>query len=166
MAEEFKHIVRISNVDLPGNKPVAFSLTGIKGIGINFARVICNITTIDPHKKTGTLSPEEVAKITQLINQPAGIPTWFFNRRKDYDTGENKHLITSSLTFTQENDLKRLKKIKCYRGVRHIQGQPTRGQRTKANFRKNKGKVVGVAKKKEPAKSDSGKSDEKPKGKK
>ncbi len=165
--QELKHIIRIANVDLPGKKAVPFALTDIKGIGINFANVICLLANINIDRRAGSLTPEEVLKINNLINQPAqnGIPTWFLNRRRDYDSGDDKHLITATLNFTQDNDLKRLKKIKCYRGIRHIHGQPVRGQRTKANFRRNKGKVVGVAKKKEPAKADSGKSDSKEKGK-
>ncbi len=74
-----------------------------------------------------------------------GTPVWMLNRRKDLELGEDRHLITSDLTFTQDNDIKMLKKIRSYKGVRHILGQPVRGQRTKSNFRKNKGKVhLGV----------------------
>ena len=53
----------------------------------------------------------------------------------------------TTLSFTQDNDIKMMKKIKSYKGVRHILGQPVRGQRTKSNFRKNKGKVLGVKRK-------------------
>ncbi len=150
----YKHIVRIANVDLPGNKPIALALTNIRGIGINFADVLCKMTKVQRQTKTGNLSTEEVLRINQLITKimenplSCNIPTWFINRRKDFDTGKNLHLFTSTLNFVQDNDLKRLKKIKSYRGLRHIAGQPVRGQRTRSNFRRNKGKVVGVAKKK------------------
>ena len=66
------------------------------------------------------------------------------NRRKDIDTGKNIHIIGSDLSLQKEFDIKRLKKMKCYRGVRHSTGQPVRGQRTRSHFRKNKS--VGVAK--------------------
>lgn len=158
---DYKHIVRIANVDLPGNQLIAFSLTNIKGIGVNIAHVFCTIAKIDHAKKTGNLTQEEIERINAIINEPLkhGVPQWMSNRRKDYETGEDKHLLTGALNFVVENDLKRHKKIKSYRGVRHLKGLPVRGQRTKSNFRRNKGKVVGVAKKKEaPAKSDSGKS--------
>ena len=56
------------------------------------------------------------------------------------------HLLTGNLTFYKENDIKRMKKIKSLKGMRHQKGLPVRGQRTKSHFRKNKGKVVGVAK--------------------
>ncbi|MCX8147635.1 MAG: 30S ribosomal protein S13, partial [Candidatus Woesearchaeota archaeon] len=51
---------------------------------------------------------------------------------------------TGEIDFFTGSDIKRLKIIKCYRGIRHIEGLPVRGQRTKSNFRKNKGKVMGV----------------------
>lgn len=149
----FKHIVRIANVDLPGNKPVLVALTKIKGIGINFADTVCKLAHVDINTKTGNLSNEQVEKVNALVTAPErnGIPTWMFNRRRDYDTDETKHLIAGNLIFVHDNDLKRLKKIKSLRGIRHIGGLPVRGQRTKAHFRKHKGKVVGVSKKKAPA---------------
>jgi len=156
---DFKHIVRIANVDLPGNKSIGFSLTNIKGIGINLAHVFCTLAKINLDKKTGDLTQEEIERLNLIVIEPLknGVPQWISNRRKDYDTGEDKHLLTGSLNFIVENDLKRHKKIKSYRGVRHLKGLPVRGQRTKANFRRNKGKVVGVAKKKEtPGKESAG----------
>ncbi len=147
----FKHIVRIANVDVPGAKPILVALTKIKGIGINFADTVCKLAHVDPKAKTGNLSTEQVEKLNAVINAPgkSNIPDWMFNRQRDYDTNETKHLITGTLTFVHDNDLKRLKKIKSLRGVRHMAGLPVRGQRTKAHFRKHKGKVVGVSKKKE-----------------
>jgi small subunit ribosomal protein S13 len=49
--------------------------------------------------------------------------------------------------FTKDNDIKLMRKIKSYKGTRHSAGQPVRGQRTKSNFRKSKGKVMGVKRK-------------------
>lgn len=162
----FKHIVRVANVDLPGNKQIRFALTNIKGLGINFADVICAVTGVDKQAKTGFLSDENIQQLNKAVLDPAGygIPSWFFNRKKDYETGEDKHLLTGTLTFVRENDLKRLKKIKTLRGVRHQKGLPVRGQRTKSHFRKNKGKVVGVAKKKLPAEGGSAIKDKSDKG--
>jgi small subunit ribosomal protein S13 len=144
----FKHIVRIANVDVPGNKSIRIALTKIKGIGINFADVACTLSGIDKKKKAGNLGASEVTKLTEVINAPQGkYPTWFLNRRKDYETGQDSHVITGTLGFVTENDLKRLKKIKTLRGIRHQRKLPVRGQRTRSNFRKSKGKVVGVKKK-------------------
>lgn len=155
----FKHIIRICSVDLPGNKVIRYSLTNIKGIGINLADILCRLTSVNRTALTGNLTDEEIEKLNNLINritsQPnnCGIPSWLFNRRKDFETNEDKHLFTGTLTFTKDNDLKRLKKIRTLRGIRHIAGQPVRGQRTKSHFRKNKGKVVGVSKKKAASES-------------
>ncbi len=147
--ENYKHIVRIANVDVPGEKQVRFALTKIKGVGINFADVACTLAKVERTKKTGTLTDTEVSALTEVLNAPdkAGMPMWMFNRRKDYETGDDKHLLTGTLNFTQENDIKRLKKAKSRRGMRHQKGLPVRGQRTRSNFRKSKGKVVGVKKK-------------------
>ncbi len=146
----FRHIVRIANVDVPGEKAIRFALTNIKGVGLRFADVACSLANIQREVKAGVLTPEQVSKLDKIVTNPLanGFPGWMVNRRKDYDSGEDKHLVTGSLNFVQDNDLKRLKKIKSYRGIRHIHGQPVRGQRTRANFRRNKGKVVGVSKKK------------------
>jgi small subunit ribosomal protein S13 len=151
-SKDFKHIVRIANVDLPGNKVIRVALRKIKGIGSTFADVACILARIDRGKKAGDLSEENLKRLNDIILNPLknGIPVWLVNRRKDCETGETSHLLTGNLQFIVDNDLKRLKKIKCYRGVRHIHGQPVRGQRTKSNFRKNKGKVVGVKKKVAP----------------
>ncbi len=155
LPSNYKHIVRIANIDIPGEKPIRIALCKIKGIGLNFADATCIIANIDRQKKTGTLSDEEVVRLNDIVANPAknGFPTWMLNRRRDYTTGETSHLLTGSLIFTHDNDLKRLKKIRSYRGVRHMKGLTVRGQRTKSNFRKNKGKVVAVAKKKEAAAS-------------
>ena len=70
------------------------------------------------------------------------------NRRRDFSTNESKHLIGSDLDLVKEFDIKRLKGIRSYRGLRHALGQPTRGQKTRSNFRTNRKKGVGVKKKK------------------
>lgn len=146
----FRHLVRIANVDLQGAKQIRLALTHIKGVGINFADALCKVAGVDQHAKTGYLSLEEVAKIDKVLTNPSasGFPEWMLNRRKDFETNETKHLITGTLTFIRDNDIKRLKKIKSLKGMRHSLGLPVRGQKTKAHFRKNKGKVVGVVKKK------------------
>jgi len=146
---DFKHIVRIANVDVPGDKSVRVAMTNIKGVGINFSDVVCAVAKVDGKLKAGNLAVTDVEKLNQVLNDPtaAGIPVWMFNRKKDYESGEDKHMLTGTLGFVQENDLKRLKKIKTLRGMRHQKKLPVRGQRTRSNFRRSKGKVVGVKKK-------------------
>ena len=144
--QELKYFVRIANNDLDGKKPIAQSLTAIKGVGFSFASAVCTVSGIDKGKKTGYLSDEEAKKLEEIIINPAknGIPAWLFNRRKDPEDNEDKHLITSTLTFVRDNDIKLMKKIKSYKGLRHALGLPVRGQKTRSNFRRNKGKVLGV----------------------
>jgi len=150
MAEELKHLVRITNTDMKGTQQILYGLKKIKGVGFMFANAICKMTKIDPAKKAGALSDDEIKKITAVIKEPLkhNFPVWMVNRRKDMDTGEDKHLATGDLKFKIDNDIKQMKKIRSYRGIRHMFGLPVRGQRTRSNFRPNKGKVKGVQKKK------------------
>ncbi|RMF06610.1 30S ribosomal protein S13 [Candidatus Woesearchaeota archaeon] len=151
MADDFKHIIRVANTDLDGSKPIYHALTKIKGVSVMFANMLCKLAGIDIQKKAGTLLDAEVNKLNEIIKDPAahGAPSWMLNRRKDYETGLDKHLVQADLQFSKESDIRRLKKIKSYRGVRHQAGLPLRGQRTKSNFRKNKGRgSLGVQRKK------------------
>jgi len=147
---DFKHIVRVVNTDLDGNKPIAHALTKIKGVGVMLANSVCLIGDVDRTKKTGTLNDSEIKKLNDIIREPKkfNIPEFMFNRRKDFETGEDKHILTSDINFIQGHDVRRLKKTKSYRGLRLQAGLPVRGQRTKSNFRRNKGKVQGVKRKK------------------
>jgi small subunit ribosomal protein S13 len=150
-APELRHLVRVLNTDLMGEKQVMYALTKIKGISIMLSNAICTKANIPKNKKTGYLNEREVAALESVITKPlsAGIPVWMLNRRSDPDTGVDHHLITSTLDFTHDMDIKKMKKTKSYKGLRHQWGQPVRGQRTKAHTRKNKGKgSLGVQKKK------------------
>ena len=144
--QEFRHIVRVGSADLDGNKPLGLALTKIKGVGFMFANAILGSLNFDKNKKTGYLSSEEVSKINKVIENPieSNIPIWMLNRKKDTETGKDMHLVGGNLDFVKENDIKLMKSIRCYKGLRHAFGQPVRGQKTKSNFRKNKGKVMGV----------------------
>ena len=147
--QELKYFVRIANTDLDGHKHIGNSLTKIKGIGFMFSNAILNVATIEKTKKAGYLTDMEITKIENVIKEPSkfGIPSWILNRKRDPEDNINKHLLGPNLTFTQDNDIKMMKKIKSYKGIRHSLGLPVRGQRTKSNFRKNKGKVLGVKRK-------------------
>lgn len=145
--QEFKQLVRLGGTDIDGNKKLYYALRKIKGINYSFSNVICKITNLDPHSKIGHLKDEELKKVSDIISNPSKyeVPSWLLNRRKDYDDGIDKHLISTDIKFRVDFDIKRLKKIKAYRGMRHAAGLPTRGQRTKGHFRK--GGTVGVKKK-------------------
>jgi small subunit ribosomal protein S13 len=149
--KDFKHLVRVLNTDLDGKKPILYALTKIKGIKYMLSNAICRKANLPLTKRAGFLSDDEIKSLETVLSDlnKAGIPPWMMNRRKDVDTGEDKHLITNTLDYTQEMDIKKMKKTKSYKGLRHQWGQPVRGQRTKSNFRKNKGKgSLGVQKKK------------------
>lgn len=156
MAEqEFRHIIRVVNTDLDGNRKVIDALRKIKGVSFMYANMACAFSAIDREKKAGYLTDGEAEKLSQIITNPLkfGAPSWMLNRRADYESGADKHVLTGDIKFTQENDLKRLKMIKSRRGLRHIFGLPVRGQRTKSNFRRNKGKVLGVKRSKSDGKT-------------
>lgn len=149
--EDIKYFVRIANTDLVGSKPIYLALRKIKGVNFMFANAACAITKIPKDKKAGVLSEQEIKKLEEFLTNPLkfNLPSWLLNRQKDYDTGIDKHLLTSDLDFTKEFDIRRLKKIKSNRGFRHAWGLPLRGQKTKSNFRKNKRKgALGVKRKK------------------
>lgn len=145
MEEKLKSILRIANTDLNGNKPIYHALRKIKGVDFMFSNAICKVNNIDPNKKTGALTPQEIKAIENTLQDPKNIPTWLFNRKKDYDTGKDTHLTTAKLKLQKEFDIKRLQKVKSYKGLRHAWGLPVRGQKTKGHFRK--GRAVGVVKK-------------------
>jgi len=146
--KEIQKIIRIGEADLDGTKPVAVAIRKIKGVSFMFSNAVANICNFG-EKKLGELSEEEIEKLKDVLKNPQKykIPEWCYNRRKDPLTGENKHLIGSSLEITKKMDIDMMKKIRCYKGIRHALGLPVRGQRTRSSFRK--GATVGVKRKKE-----------------
>ncbi len=142
-----ERVVRILSQDIEGGMSIYSGLTKIKGISWTFSNAICKKLGIDKKRKIGSLTEAEIKKISDFIKNP-DIPKYLVNRRKDFETGKDTHLIGSDLELKKEFDIKRLKKIKSYKGYRHIAGLPVRGQRTRSNFRKNKAKGAGIRKKK------------------
>jgi len=141
-----QNIVRLGETNLDGNKKVRHAILGIKGVSFSLAHSIANISGLGD-KRLGELSEEQLKKLESMINEPwkYNIPSWLYNRRKDPETGEDKHLTVSQLELAQRMDMEREKKIKSYRGIRHILGLPVRGQRTRSSFRK--GRTLGVSRK-------------------
>lgn len=142
---EAKTLIRILNTDLDGNLQFYKALTKIRGVSFMFSNALCNLLNIEKARKVGTATEQEIEKIESLVKHPDSFPSWLLNRRKDVDTGLNKHLSGADIKFNVENDIKMMKKIKSYKGMRHAYGLPVRGQRTRGNFRH--GKAVGVQKK-------------------
>ena len=144
--KELISIVRVMETDLPGNRRIGDAIRLISGVSFTMGNAIAGLCPF-ADKNVGELSEEEIKQIEDMIQNPSkhGIPSWAFNRRKDLETGQDVHFSASKLEITHKMDIDRLKKIRCYRGVRHMQGLPVRGQRTRSSFRKS-GKAVGVSK--------------------
>ena len=123
-------MARIAGVDLPRDKRVEISLTYIFGIGRNTSNNILKNCGINPDTRVKDLTEEEVSAL-----------------RKTIDTDYH---VEGDLRREVAMNIKRLKEIRCYRGIRHIKGLPVRGQKTKTNARTRKGpkKTVGRRKKK------------------
>jgi small subunit ribosomal protein S13 len=145
-ADDFKYIVRIANSDMPGDKGVVFALTAIKGIGDRIAEVIINKTKLPRNEKIGNLSDEDIEKLEAFVLELSDqTPGWLMNKQNDVWTGGDVHILGSEMDMRKQEDINILKKIRCYRGIRHEKGQKVRGQRTKAHGRS--GLTVGVVKK-------------------
>ncbi|MCK8826216.1 30S ribosomal protein S13 [Natroniella acetigena] len=121
-------MARIEGVDLPRNKRVEIGLTYIYGIGRSTAQKILDTAGIDSDTRVRDLTEGEVAKLRKVIDE--------------------EYLVEGELRREVRGNIKRLKDIGSYRGLRHKRGLPVRGQRTQTNARTRKGpkKTVGVSK--------------------
>jgi small subunit ribosomal protein S13 len=115
-------------VDLPKRKRSIIGLQYIYGVGATTAKNILAKAGVDPNKRIGDLSDDEVARIRSIITS-------------DYK-------VEGALRGEVQSNIKRLMDIGCYRGLRHRKGLPVRGQRTRTNARTRKGKRKTVAGKK------------------
>ncbi|MCK5492881.1 MAG: 30S ribosomal protein S13 [Candidatus Omnitrophica bacterium] len=116
---------RILGVNIPEGKRMEIALTYIKGIGVFLSRKILKETNISFDKRAKDITSEEIGKIQKVIE-------------KDYK-------IEGELGRIVMMNIKRLKEIGCYRGTRHSNGLPTRGQRTKTNNRTVRGNIRRTA---------------------
>jgi len=156
--ENLRGIIRISGKDVEGHVQVKKALYAVKGVGKRYAAICAEIAYeklgIDPESQVGLLSDDQLGKIEEIITNPANynVPSYVMNRRKDYVTGEDKHLITNDLGFAIKNDVEKEMKTKSWKGISHMYRKKVRGQRTKSSGRR--GKTMGVSKKKtQPAKA-------------
>lgn len=145
---QFKYIVRIAGTDINGKLKLVYGLSEIKGIGYTTALAIARTLGLDPFMRTGFLTEQEIRKLEDAVQDltKLDLPGWLYNRRKDYETGKDRHLITSELLFIARRDIEREMRIQSWRGVRHRVGLKVRGQRTRTTGRL--GMTVGVKKKK------------------
>lgn len=130
-------LVRIYGYDIPGSKNLYTGLTRIKGISWAISNVLCLKLNHSKSKRIGELSKAEIAAIEEFLDN-MDIPDFLKNRRGDRETGETTHLYGTDLDMKRDFDIKRLREIKSYRGIRHGLKLPVRGQRTRSHFRKKK----------------------------
>ena len=117
-------MARISGVTIPAEKQVHIALTYIYGIGKKHSRDILAAAKVEPTTRVKDLTEAEEQRIREIVD-------------KDYTTeGDLQRLVT--------NNIKRLKDINAYRGLRHKAGLPTKGQRTRTNARTRKGRAIAV----------------------
>ena len=151
-ATEFRELIRIIDRDIPGNTAIFMAMTKVKGIDFMMANAICNVLNVNRTEKCGNFTHEQIEKIEDAMKHPDkyGIPSWLFNHRKDLETGADKHVVASDLKLQTEMDIRFVKKIRVYRGIRHTKGsKKVRGQHTRSTGRR--GSTLGVQRKKKGA---------------
>jgi len=143
---DFKFIVRLAETDLNGERSVELALSDIRGIGMRTAVLVADHVGIPRKMLIGDCSDEQVEKLgAALAAIPEYVPVWMLNRQNDYDSGADVMVYGQELSINIREDVNLMKKIRCYKGIRHETGQKVRGQRTKSNGRT--GLTVGVTKK-------------------
>ncbi len=121
-------MARILGVDIPRNKAMRIALQSLYGVGPKIALDVLKLSGIDPEKSSNDITEEEVQTIRKYL--------------------EEDHVVEGDLRREIGLNIKRLKDMACYRGVRHRKSLPVRGQRTHTNARTRKGPAVAIAGKK------------------
>ncbi len=112
-------MARIAGVDLPREKRIVVALTRIYGIGMSLASDMVKKAGIDEDTRVRDLAEAEVSKLRQIIDDSV--------------------MVEGELRRENQQNIRRLMDIGCYRGIRHRRGMPVRGQRTRTNARTRKG---------------------------
>jgi small subunit ribosomal protein S13 len=128
-------MARISGVTIPNEKQIQIALTYVYGIGPKHSADILAQAKVEPTVRTNKLTDDEISRIQEIIN--------------------NNYIVEGELQRIVAGNVKRLKDINSYRGIRHKANLPSRGQRTKTNARTRRGKktTVGGTAKKAPSKT-------------
>ena len=117
-------MARISGVTIPSEKQVQIGLTYIYGIGTKSSQAILNKAKVEPTVRSKNLTDDEIARIQEAVN--------------------DSYLVEGDLQRIVTGNIKRLKDINSYRGLRHKLNLPSRGQRTRTNARTKRGRKVTV----------------------
>ena len=123
-------MARLAGVNVPSNKRLVIALSYIFGIGKKFSNDICTSVNIDKNKRVSSLTEDEIIKIRECIDK--------------------SYVVEGDLRRSVSSNIKRLTDLGCYRGLRHRNKLPVRGQRTHTNARTRKGKAIPIAGKKKP----------------
>jgi len=121
-------MARILGVDIPRNKVMRVALQSLYGVGPKISHEVLNTAGVELDKNSTNLTEEEAQQIRKIL--------------------EDNYTVEGDLRREVGLNIKRLKDMGCYRGVRHKRGLPVRGQRTHTNARTRKGKAVAIAGKK------------------
>jgi len=125
-------MARIAGVNIPTQKKLGVALTYIYGIGKKLSNDVCKEANVDFNSRVQDLSESEIKSISDVIS--------------------NSHNVEGDLRREVSSNIKRLKDLGAYRGVRHRKNLPCRGQRTHTNARTKKGKAIAIAGKKKVTK--------------
>ena len=125
-------MARIAGIDLPREKMIQYALPVLYGIGKHNVIELLEKAKIDPRRKVKDLDENEITRIREILDA-------------DYQ-------VEGDLRREVQTNIRRLMEIRCFRGIRHSRGLPTRGQRTRSNARTRKGKAKTVAGKKKAKK--------------
>ena len=117
-------MARISGITIPSEKQVQIALTYVYGIGPKTSEAILGLAKIDPTVRVKQLTEDEISRIQTTI--------------------DNNYMVEGDLQRVVTTNIKRLKDIGAYRGLRHKASLPSRGQRTRTNARTRRGKKVTV----------------------
>ena len=121
-------MARLAGVNVPSNKRLVVALSYIFGIGKKFSNDICESVNIDKNKRVNSLTEDEIIKIRECIDK--------------------NYVVEGDLRRSVSSNIKRLTDLGCYKGLRHRNKLPVRGQRTHTNARTRKGKAIPIAGKK------------------
>lgn len=117
-------MIRVAGINLPENKRAVIALTYIEGIGLTTAKKILKKIGVSEDERLNKIAENKIEQIRQIV--------------------ESEHTVEGDLRVEVNNNIKRLKSIESYRGVRHTRGLPARGQRTKTNARTKRGRKITV----------------------
>ena len=143
-SREYRPIVRIAGHDIDGALKLPYGLASIKGIGVRLGYTIAHVAGINPDRRIGFLSDDEIKRIEDVFRRPTdyGIRSFLLNRQRSMESGRSELFIGGEWELRQKMDIDFMKEIRCWKGIRHSLGLKVRGQKTRTTGRK--GRTVGV----------------------